>query len=233
MQNTCLQQVSLTAPDINNIIFPANATVDCGLTDPTNPTNTGFPTNMGFDVPVDSIDNCMLSAGFADGTMLADCSANTFSIERTWTVIYWCNNELRNGTQLIMVTDMTAPVISCPDDFTVGTSTQPGDCGASFLLPPATATDNCSDFTITATTSFGGTGFGPYNNVPLGMETITYTATDECGNASDCTVNITVIDDETPTPVCEEFTTISLNTSGLATVDACVFDSNSKWKFHG
>lgn len=227
MSSTCLQQVSLTAPDPNNIIFPANAVVDCGTTDPTNPTNTGQPTINGFDIPVDSIDNCMLSAGFTDGTMITDCSASTFSIERTWTAIYWCDNTIRNGTQIISVTDMTAPVISCPNDFSVGTSTQPGDCGASFLLPPATATDDCSNFTITAATSSGGTGFGPYNNVPLGTEMITYTATDECGNSSSCTVEITVFDNETPTPVCEEFTTISLNTSGVATVPACVFDANS------
>jgi len=227
MTSTCLQQVRLTAPDVNNIIFPANITVDCGLADPTNPTNTGLPSNNGFDIPLDSIDHCMLSAGYSDGTILADCSANTYSFERTWTAIYWCDNTIINGTQLIMVADMTAPVINCPDDFTVGTSTQPSDCGASFLLPPATAMDDCSGIIITAATSFGGTGFGPYNNVPVGSETITYTATDECGNASDCTVNITIIDDETPTPVCEEFTTISLNTSGVATVDACVFDANS------
>ncbi len=227
MTSTCLQQVRLTAPDPDNIIFPANAVVDCGLADPTNPTNTGQPTINGFDIPVDSIDNCMLSTGFSDGVMITDCSASTFSIERTWTAIYWCDNSIRMGTQIISVTDNTAPVISCPDDFTVGTSTQPGDCAASFLLPAATATDDCSGFTITAATSFGGTGFGPYNNVPLGTETITYTATDECGNANDCTVNITVFDNETPTPVCEEFTTISLNTSGVATVPACVFDANS------
>lgn len=226
MTSTCLQQVRLTAPDPNNIVFPANITVDCGLADPTNPTNTGQPTINGFDIPVDSIDNCMLSAGFADGTMIADCSANTFSIERTWTAIYWCNNDIRMGTQIISVTDTSDPVITCPDNITVGTSTQSGDCGASFLLPQATATDDCSNVTITAATSFGGIGFGPYVNVPLGLETVTYTATDECGNASDCTVNITVVDDETPTPVCEEFTTISLNTSGVATVPACVFDAN-------
>ena len=227
MTSTCLQQVSLTEPDPNNIVFPANTTVDCGLADPTNPSQTGQPTINGFDIPVDSVDACMLSAGYVDGTILAGCSANTFSFERTWTAIYWCNNTIRMETQIIEVTDTTAPTISCPDNFTVGTSSQAGDCGASFLLPPATATDDCSGFTITATTSFGGTGFGPYNNVPLGTETITYTATDECNNASDCTVDITVIDDETPTPVCEEFTTISLNTSGVATVPACVFDSNS------
>jgi hypothetical protein len=227
MISTCSQQVSLIAPDPDNIIFPVNIMVDCGLTDPTNTTNTGQPTINGVNIPVDSIDNCMLSTGYVDGILLAGCSANTYSFERDWTAIYWCNSAIRTGTQVISVTDTTAPVISCPENIVVGTSTQPGDCGASFLLPQATATDDCSNVTITATTSFGGTGFGPYNNVPLGTEMITYIAMDACTNADTCMVEITVIDDETPTPVCEEFTTISLNTSGVATVPACVFDANS------
>ena len=230
MTSSCLQQVSLTAPDLDNIIFPADTIVDCGLLDPTNPTNTGQASINGFDIPFNSINNCMLSVDTINGTPLAGCSENAYSFQRTWTVIYWCDNTIRTGTQLIMVADMTAPVITCPGNITIGTSTQPADCGASFLLPLATATDDCSDddmITITAATSFGGTGFGPYNSVPVGVEMVTYTATDECGNISDCVVEITVVDDETPTPVCEEFTTISLNTSGVATVPACVFDANS------
>lgn len=224
MTATCDQQISFTVPDLNLVTYPVDAVIDCAAS--ADPAFAGIPQYDGTDIALNGIDRCQLGAVFSDDT-LANCSANDYFITRTWTVTYWCDGTILNGTQNIAVQDNTPPAITCPADFTVGTSTQPGVCGATFLLPPATATDDCSGSTITVMSSTGAMGLGPYMNVSPGNFTATYTAEDDCGNTSNCVVTVTVIDDETPTPVCEEFTDVSLPSSGSAVVPACVFDSNN------
>jgi hypothetical protein len=93
------------------------------------------------------------------------------------------------------VADQTAPVIMCPNSIT--TNTDPGVCSAVVITGTATATDNCdSTPTITWTRSDGQTSLiAPY---PKGTTTITWRATDDAGNYSECTQTITVVDNEPP-----------------------------------
>lgn len=92
------------------------------------------------------------------------------------------------------VNDTTAPTITCPAD--VNTNTEPGTCEAHVTPGTATATDNCdSSPTITATRSDGRPLTDTY---PKGQTTITWRATDDSGNYSECTQTITVADNEPP-----------------------------------
>ncbi|MHC4219870.1 MAG: hypothetical protein ACYSU7_15620, partial [Planctomycetota bacterium] len=87
--------------------------------------------------------------------------------------------------------DLTDPVITCPGDIS-GVPADAGLCTALVNPGTATATDNCS-----ATLDIGIVGVrddaqalnAPY---PAGVTTITWTATDECGNSSECDQTITV-----------------------------------------
>ena len=68
------------------------------------------------------------------------------------------------------------------------------------------------------------------NEAPIGVTTVTYTATDECGNSASCTFTVTVEDDVPPVPSCDEHTIVSLTNDGpygLTLVDASVFDDGS------
>jgi hypothetical protein len=93
------------------------------------------------------------------------------------------------------VNDTTAPVITCPSNQTA--NTLPGTCAAIVATGTATATDNCdSTTTITGTRSDSQPLVASY---PKGTTTITWRATDDAGNYSECTQTITVVDSEAPT----------------------------------
>jgi len=81
--------------------------------------------------------------------------------------------------------------LTCPESFTVNANSV--SCTASLNLPLATAIDDCSSANIRRTWEFGAGG-GPFTDIPGGTHIITYTASDECGNTSVCTTELTVVD---------------------------------------
>jgi len=110
------------------------------------------------------------------------------SYTNTWTAKDACNNTSTVYTQVITTTDTQAPVITCPANATGTTNTN--ECfSTTVVLGTATATDNCSTVTIT-------------NNAPAqfptGTTTVTWTATDACGNAATCTQTVTITDNNQP-----------------------------------
>ncbi len=94
----------------------------------------------------------------------------------------------------ITVTDTVAPMITCPADVTVqapGTASVPG-------IAPVSVTDNCAAPSVGWSVSGATTGSFP--NDPdasgdlfnLGVNTVTYTATDAGNGAATCSFNVTV-----------------------------------------
>lgn len=151
--------------------------------------------NIESDQPTVS-DNCasldQLTVTFADEQIVDICENKIQQqFNRVWTVTDPCGN-FATCRQLIKIIDDIEPTITCPADITV-------DCGQDIapenLASSATATDECSDVTIT----FSDEGTMPTN---CEFESITITrkwlATDACGNESSCTQLITIIG--TPCP---------------------------------
>lgn len=100
-----------------------------------------------------------------------------------------------SDTVVFTVNDTTAPVIVCPANKVQGTDA--GSCSAVVNPGQPTTTDNCdSSVTITSTRSDGQPMNSPY---PRGTTTITWRATDDSGNYSECTQTVTVFDDDAPT----------------------------------
>ena len=98
----------------------------------------------------------------------------------------------------LTVVDTTQPVISCPAAITV-----PADTGlCSAVVNPGTvlATDNCDTTpTINGTRSDSQPLTDPY---PVGVTTITWTATDDANNTASCTQTIIVNDTQPPVISC-------------------------------
>ncbi len=94
-----------------------------------------------------------------------------------------------------IVGDYTSPTFtSCPSSQTI--NNDPGNCiGFPNWLNPA-ATDNCDNNVAITGTHDAGDPF------PIGVTTVTYTATDNSGNTTPCTFDITVLEGENPTVVC-------------------------------
>ncbi|MBK9390649.1 MAG: HYR domain-containing protein [Bacteroidetes bacterium] len=90
--------------------------------------------------------------------------------------------------------DTTAPVVTdCPVDITVNNT--PATCGATVTWTAPSFTDNCSSPVIVSSHNTGDT-------FPTGTTSVTYTATDNCGNSVSCTFNVIVTDTESPVISC-------------------------------
>src|SRR5690606_37966077 len=101
--------------------------------------------------------------------------------------------------------DNMAPQITCPEDITVSTDAE--TCGAIVDFE-AVVTENC-DYTLVYSHE-------PGSEFPVGTTEVTVTATDASGNASNCTFNVTVVDDVAPVVECPQDIVVRLE-EGAAT----------------
>ncbi len=229
--NACTQTINIVKPTSANIVWPPNRdgiaapVLNC-VNPNTTPANTGAPSIGNSPIP-NGTGYCNMAVTYADQTV--PICQNSYKILRTWTVVNWCNSSILNHVQIIAVKDTTPPTLTCPADLTVGT-TSATQCKANVLLPPVGISDNCSTtFTVSISSSAGqvqGNG-GLLNNVNPGVYTLTYNVTDGCGNQATCTSKLTVVDDDSPTMICTEYTVVTLNSNGVAVVFPATFNNGS------
>ncbi len=179
-----------------------------------------------------------------DVLTICEGAENTFKIIRTWTVLDWCTNTVvsigangEDNIQIIKVIDNVAPAITLTaTNITVSASqasTATQACRSRSFLPVPTFIDACGTASLQVFTEIGQADVVnnayqiPAPGLGIGDHTITYIATDACGNSSNLDVTITVIDDVSPTPVCDEITQVSIGANGVATVLAGTFDDGS------
>ncbi|MEO1260123.1 MAG: HYR domain-containing protein [Bacteroidota bacterium] len=163
-------------------------------------------------------DNC---TGAVTGTTtdpLTYTAQGTFTV--TWTYDDG-NGNTSTQTQTVIVDDLTNPTISCPADLTVAIN---ANCEANLddYTSMATVSDNCSmaaNITIAQV---------PTSGTVISADTdVTLTATDEAGNAADCSFKV-VIDDQTdPTAICVSDTTVYLDNLGMVTINTSYVDNGS------
>jgi hypothetical protein len=179
--NTCTYTVSVddNLPPI--VICADDETIEC-------------PATPEFTPPTVS-DECdpNPTVSFEDVTTPGDCP-QAYSVTRTWTATDFCGNSA-SCSQTISVVDTTPPTISgcpmsqqldcdAPYEFTVTCSDECGECQAVCTLtavdPPGAAL-------------FEDLGGGTYRITfsQSGSATITCTAVDDCGNAEECSADLT------------------------------------------
>ncbi|WP_418639027.1 DUF7507 domain-containing protein [Winogradskyella sp.] len=188
--NTTTIDATLTIEDTTPPTFsvPANITIECDE-DATDLTLTGDVT--------DESDNCStgLEAIFTDSIADGSCPSSSI-ITRTWSLTDSCDNTT-TFVQTITIQDTTAPNIdeSAVENISI-------ECGITLAgtledwlanNAGATATDNCS--TITWTNDYDSNTDIDCEN---GAITVTFTATDECGNAATTSATYSLIDTQAP-----------------------------------
>jgi len=190
----CVQVITVEDNSPPMISCPANVTVECDQ--PTDPGATGDATAKGDNCAADS----ELTITFNDVSTQTPmgCSQSEYQITRTWTATDPCGNAT-NCVQMITVEDTNPPMITCPISLTIqcDADTSPANTGA------ATATDNCAAVAEVVITSSDvstqtASGCGQYDY----QITRTWTATDPCGNATNCVQVITVEDSTPPVIAC-------------------------------
>ncbi len=176
------------------------------------------------------------------------CGAS-FKIIRTWTVLDWCTGDIittgvggEDNVQVIKIADKVAPTITrAPFNVSINVpAAYPQPCKSTGILLPPTIADNCNAVTVQIITTIGEAiylngvdgkngGTIPAPGLGIGINQVTYIATDACGNSTTIIVPVTVLDDVTPTAVCVSFTEVDLPSGAnpTATVLANVFNTGS------
>ena len=192
-------------PDNYTLTRTWTATDNCGnastqtqvitIQDTTDPVLSGVPGDITVEcdnVPAaaspTATDNCDADVEITYSEVRTDgnCPDN-YTLTRTWTATDNCGNA-STQTQVITIQDTTDPVLSgVPGDITV-------ECDNVPAAASPTATDNC-DADVEITYSEVRTDGNCPDNYTL---TRTWTATDNCGNASTQTQVITIQDTTDP-----------------------------------
>ncbi|MEL6863099.1 MAG: hypothetical protein AAFP19_01715, partial [Bacteroidota bacterium] len=173
---------------------------------------TGFP----------DAENCGEFKMTFEDTRINACTSGAsdgcFTIIREWTILDKCTREVLRFDQVIEVQDDEGPEIQEVADLTI--STDVWRCEADWLATLASVSDNCSiiesDYVVEASSGIVEqlpNGRWLIRDLPLGAHTISYIATDCCGNEGRKDIVLTVVDDVAPVAVCDAFTEVSL--SGL------------------
>ena len=178
----CDQVITILPLVLDSVDCPAAFVGQCG--ESTDPSHTGWPSVNGTPITDDN-NICNIFVGFWDNE-LNDCG-NGIKIVRTWTILDWCTQTTLECVQVIKLSDTAPPVITCPSNLTVGTDFW--YCYANVSVPKPTVSDACGSAWTLSLSATGGhiVNFGNnyvLNQVPLGPVTVTWTATDECGNAA-------------------------------------------------
>jgi hypothetical protein len=146
--------------------------------------------------PVISADNCGVATTTgvrSDGLALAaDYAVGTTTI--TWMVTDIHGNS-QAATQTVVVTDTEKPVIlNLPASRTINALNL--NCANVVTWVKPTASDNCGVASIVSNDAFYEVA--GYTLLPVGVNTITYTATDIHGNTTTASFTITVVDNQPP-----------------------------------
>ncbi len=143
------------------------------------PSTTGFasatPGSADCDTPIVTYSDQVVSTGPCNGATL---------IYRTWTATDPSNNTNKTScVQTISLADTTAPtVVSCPDNIAVLAG---ASCSAPVTWVEPIATDNCGIASISSNYASG-------SEFATGTSTVVYTITDNCGNVTNCSFNVTI-----------------------------------------
>ena len=203
--SSCLQTITVqdnTVPTWATVAGALNASIECSDT-------AGIAAAQSL-APVAS-DNCdaALTPVKTAGVFVAGTYTNT------WTVSDGCGNIVEAVyTQVITITDNTAPVISgCPSNISLNTDGRT-TCDQIVIWVPPTAVDNCTENVIVTSDHNPGDVF------PVGTTGVTYTFSDGT-NVSTCRFRIKIGDNSAPV-ISGCPSNISLTTEGRTTCDQIV-----------
>ena len=231
--STCSQKVSLITPALSDIELPEDIILECGTVPDLEV--AGIPTFDCFDLADDQHIVCDFTYVYED-TEVSSCGISR-KIFRDWTVINWCTTVSISHRQTIEIKDTEGPVLGV-EDITTGTSLF--KCSADVFLS-AMAEDACSSvdqisasYTIPGPIQGSGeivivdiTNGELITDLPLGDTEISITAMDACGNSTVKVITATIIDNATPTAVCDDQLRVSLGGGGIARLTALDIDEGS------
>ncbi|MEI6409643.1 MAG: HYR domain-containing protein [Bacteroidota bacterium] len=253
-KSTCLQTITLKT-SLADVHFPPDTLITvCNLKQiPQSLTDVPYLQVGARRYSVLHAFDCKLDANYYDTISNAATCDGSSRFTRTWKVYDLCSatpaSNPKIGVQHVEIKDKAGPVfVNCPSDITV--NVQAADCVAKIDLPDFVISDACSRvhdlqafWTVhgLAKVGFGKLTDFPGNNLAVtdtlgvldsielavGVNTIVYVASDDCGNSSECSFNLHLWDHEAPIATCDTLPIVRLITGGTTLVDASDFDHDS------
>ncbi|MFM8488454.1 MAG: HYR domain-containing protein, partial [Bacteroidota bacterium] len=158
----------------------------------------------------------ILQASYTDGAQVNLTCPGEFYFDRTWSLVDNCGNAAANQVQRITVRDRTAPVVTTTnnsldpdiDNYVCGTAytfnASPQVCFLSKTIAKPEWSDACMGTltkTQSATNNVTISNYGSFVSVdfPVGTTTVTFRAQDCPGNTAECSVTVTITDNQAPT----------------------------------
>ena len=192
---TCTVEITVTDATPPAIICPVatvneNADANCEYL------------HSGTGLDASATDNCDLDGITNDFTNTVTLDGAAFPLGVT--VVSWTATDAAGLTSTctvqVTVTDITPPVITCP----VATVAENADANCEYTVSgnglDASATDNCQ--VVSVLNDYSGTNTLDAAVFTAGVTTVTWTATDNSGLTSTCTLEVTVTDVTPPTVTC-------------------------------
>ncbi len=160
------------------------SSVACGLPTPGTAASVGFP-----DMHI-----ILNASGFIPVTVTSVPASGSFFPVGAATLVTSTATDAAGNTKsctfTVKVNDTQAPVFTCPANITVTTAVGVCTAPVTYAVP---ATDNCPGVVVTRTA-----GLASGSAFPVGVTTVTHTATDASGNITTCTFTVTVLDGQLP-----------------------------------
>jgi hypothetical protein len=208
--NVGVNTVTLTATDVNGNVNSATATVT--VVDNVIPNVLTQDVTIYLDANGDasinvpmidngSNDNCGIATLTLDNTTFTCSNVGANTVTLTATDV---NGNVNTATATVTVIDTVAPFLTgCPTDITVNNLIN--NCFQTVMFEPPVFTDACGIASVVMSNSNGVNCFPAAccagkvsGQFPVGVTTVTYTATDNNGNVTVCSFNITVVDNDAP-----------------------------------
>lgn len=195
-------------------------------------------------------------SGYPDGVNEFDCGViessyedqisnndSIYKIFRTWSLVDDCNGTFKQHVQNIFVNigqDTIVPQFNTVDS--INAKTKVYVCNSDVKIPLIQDLNDNSAFVPKWWVSCAvGTISGDKNNngyvdsteqwylvaVPLGKYDLCYHAIDLSGNETVKCIDLNIIDETPPNPVCKQYLSVSLPDEGMAKLNARDFDDNS------
>ncbi|MCE2846387.1 MAG: T9SS type A sorting domain-containing protein [Sphingobacteriales bacterium] len=185
-------------------------------------TTTGVDTNLGCNPTTAEINAALGTASVSDNcdqnlqASINDNNGTSNGCERSRTRTFTVNDLCGNAASPKSVTvtwkeDLTPPVVTCNQGGNITVCE-----GSNVSLTPS-ATDNC-DGQLQVTCTYNG-GAVP-QTFPVGVSTVSCSATDLCNNTGTCSVTITVIPNPTCTLIAPSPLPVAFSTGNILTATA-------------
>lgn len=178
-----------------------------------------------------AFDNCQIQSTTVNPSIITSCGLTPV----TFTATDWCGNTASCTTDVYAL-EITPPVIVCPSNVVVNTSSMAPCSIVVNGLHWISATDACGIksivYDITGATVASGINDPSGLVFNQGVSTVTYTATDNCDNTSTCSFTVTVVCESEI--CCPEFKIVQLIDIIPCEADsACVADTSIQIQIPG